>query len=308
MSGAPEVTFSLPPALAEHARAWLDAGGGQAAPPRDASTVMLLREGEDGGGLEVFVLRRAATMSFAASAYVFPGGGVDGRDAAADLPWAGPSPAQWAGRLAAPTQEQARELVVAAARELFEECGVLLAGPDERSVVCDLTAPEWDAARAALVAKEISFAQFLIERGLVLRSDLLRALDHWITPEFEPRRFDTRFFVAVLPAGQVPDDDCTEADHVRWVRAADLLAERRAGAATLLPPTELCLQRLAGEQPFGEGDRPWDGRASSLLDVLDDGRPLPVVLPRAVDTPDGVRVVRQWASVEPPARKAGGTP
>ena len=302
----PEVHYALPPALAEHARSWVERGG-VAAPTKDASTVMLVRDGSatpstgdrTPGDLEVFVLRRAATMAFAASAYVFPGGGVDVRDAEDALPWAGPPPAQWARRLAAPGEAQARELVVAAARELFEECGVLLAGPDETSVVADLTGPEWDEARVALVGRELSFAEFLLQRGLVLRTDLLRAVDHWITPEFEPRRYDTRFFVAELPAGQVPDDDCTEADHVRWVRPADLLAEQRAGQALLLPPTEVSLAMLTYD-PQSHAAGGWDGAAASLMAGLDVADPLPVVLPVPVLTDTGVAVARRWVG-------AGGT-
>lgn len=294
----PEVHYALPPALAEHARAWVERGG-VAAPTKDASTVMLVRDGaatgaRTPGDLEVFVLRRAATMAFAATAYVFPGGGVDERDSQESLPWAGPSPQQWARRLAAPGEAQARELVVAAARELFEECGVLLAGPDETAVVADLTGPEWDQARAALVARELSFAEFLLAKGLVLRTDLLRAVDHWITPEFEPRRYDTRFFVAELPAGQVPDDDCTEAEHVRWVRPRDLLAEQRSGQALLLPPTEVSLAMLAYDPDVHAGGG-WDGSAASLLAGLDVTDPLPVVLPVPVLTDTGVAVARRWA-------------
>ena len=316
----PEVYYELPPALATNAAAWIDSGQAPA-PSKDASTVMLLRDGSDAGlpagagsagagsagagsagagtpgGLEVFVLHRAATMAFAPSVYVFPGGGVDARDADETLPWAGPSPAQWAARLAAPTQAQARELVVAAARELFEECGVLLAGPDADTVVADLTGPEWDEARAALIGRDLSFAEFLVQRGLVLRTDLLRAVDHWITPEFEPRRYDTRFFVAALPAGQVPDDDCTEAEHVRWVRPADLLAEQRAGSALLLPPTEVCLRRLEPASADSLGGN-WDGSVAGVLAALDDPTPLPVVLPVAVRTDHGVRLLRTWV---PPA-------
>lgn len=321
----PEVHYVLPPAFAEHARAWLE-DGGVAAPTKDASTVMLVRDGSAGGigdgaadgildgsadaiaepvadrsaqgrrspgNLEVFMLRRAASMAFAPSAYVFPGGGVDIRDAQDSLPWAGPSPADWARRLAAPTQAQARELVVAAVRELFEECGVLLAGPDATSVVADLTGPEWDRARAALVARELSFAQFLSARRLVLRTDLLRAVDRWITPEFEPRRYDTRFFLAELPRGQVPDDDCTEADHVRWVRPADLLAEQEQGRALLLPPTEVSL-RLLDYDPQAHRDGGWDGGVPALLDRFTSTQPLPVVLPVPVLTADGVVLARRW--------------
>ena len=111
--------FPMPALLRGHAREWLDAGGtiGEPAPAKPSATVMLLRPGE--AGPEVFVLKRAATMAFAPNMLAFPGGGVDARDADPGVPWAGPGPQEWASRL-----------VIAAAREVFEECGVLLAGPD----------------------------------------------------------------------------------------------------------------------------------------------------------------------------------
>ena len=84
------------------------------------------------------------------------------------------------------------------------------------------------AVQAALLAREVSFAELLAQRGMTLRTDLLQAQDHWITPEFEPRRYDTWFFAALMPADQHADDDTTESDVSRWVRPAQLLADLRA--------------------------------------------------------------------------------
>jgi 8-oxo-dGTP pyrophosphatase MutT (NUDIX family) len=211
-------------------------------PPRASSTVMLLRDGAD--GLEVFVLRRAATMAFAAQMHAFPGGGVDARDGDLDVPWAGPSPQDWATALAS-TRAQARELVCAAVRELFEECGVLLAGPDERTVVTDLSDPSWEQDRQGLLTRTIALSQLLLRRGLVLRSDLLRAWAHWTTPVFEPRRYDTRFFVAALPAGQRARDVGGEADRAGWVGAGAAARQFHAGRLAMLPPTIITLEELA---------------------------------------------------------------
>jgi len=194
--------------------------------------------------VEVFMLRRVATMEFAPRMMVFPGGGVDERDADPSLPWVGPSPAEWARSLVA-DEVTARELVVAAVREVFEECGVLLAGPSADSVVGDVSGPEWQAERQALLSREVSLAQMLIRRGLVLRSDLLRARAHWITPEFEPKRYDTRIFAALLPAGQIADDQTTEADHADWADPQRLLDDYAAGSARLLPPTLVCVEQVA---------------------------------------------------------------
>jgi 8-oxo-dGTP pyrophosphatase MutT (NUDIX family) len=211
-------------------------------PPRPSSTVMLLRDGPD--GLEVFVLRRAATMAFAAQMHAFPGGGVDDRDGDLDVPWAGPGPQEWATVLGS-TRTEARELVCAAVRELFEECGVLLAGPDEHTVVGDLSDPSWEQDRQGLLTRTIALSQLLVRRNLVLRTDLLRAWAHWTTPVFEPRRYDTRFFVAALPAGQRAQDVGGEADRAGWV-SARLAAQRfHAGQLAMLPPTILTLEELS---------------------------------------------------------------
>ena len=202
-------------------------------------------------GVDVFMLRRTSTMEFAPRMMVFPGGGVDPRDADQSLPWAGPSPAEW-GRLLEADEAIARELVVAAVREVFEECGVLLAGPDADSVVGDVSGPQWQAERAALLSREVSLAQMLIRRGLVLRSDLLRARAHWITPEFEPKRYDTRFFAALLPVGQIADDQTSEADHADWTNPARLLLDYDSGSALMLPPTVVCVEQVAAAASVAE--------------------------------------------------------
>ncbi len=227
----------MPPALAEHARRFAESG---AAPvePKQASTVVLMRPG---GPFEVYLLRRVASMAFAASAYVFPGGGVDPRDSTAHPAWAGPSPEDWASTLRL-DEAGARAIVCAAAREVFEESGVLLAGPDASTVVGDVSGAEWEAARVALIARELGFADFLAGRGLVLRTDLLVPWARWITPEFEPRRFDTYFFLAALPEGQLTRDVGGEADATVWATPS----EATDGRYSMLPPTLATLADLAG--------------------------------------------------------------
>ena len=231
--------------LASRARAWLDGDRAEPVAPRSAATVMLVRDRVDGEGgpVEVFMLRRVASMEFAPRMMVFPGGGVDPRDADPHLPWTGPPPARWAAWLGC-DEDSARELVIAAVREVFEECGVLLAGPDADSVVADVSGPQWQQERSALLSRETSLAQVLIRRGLVLRSDLLSARAHWVTPEFEHRRYDTRFFAALMPAGQVADDLTSEADHADWADPAALLRDQAAGRAMMLPPTVVCVEEV----------------------------------------------------------------
>ncbi|RZL77635.1 MAG: NUDIX hydrolase [Rhodococcus sp. (in: high G+C Gram-positive bacteria)] len=231
-------------------------------PARDASTVILIRDGRSQPGIEVFLLERVGGMAFAGGMTVFPGGGVDPSDAAADIEWAGPPPSWWADRFGT-DEGKAQALVCAAARETFEECGVLLAGPTADSVVAD-TAP-FSAERGRLERRELSFAQFLTDHDLVLRADLLRPWSHWITPIGESRRYDTRFFVAVLPEGQNADGETSEAASVSWRSAEDALTDWRSGTTVLLPPTWSQLDAL--------------GRFDTVADVLDHEQTIAAVLP-----------------------------
>jgi 8-oxo-dGTP pyrophosphatase MutT (NUDIX family) len=227
--------------LAEHARRFTSSGA-TAATPRLAATVILARDAAD--GFEVYAQRRAATMAFAPNMYAFPGGVVDPRDADVDLAWVGPDPTEWAAVLGL-TEADARAVVCAAVREVFEECGVLLAGPVEASadsagVVGDVSSADWEAARVALVDRTLPLAVLLATHGLAVRSDLLVPWTRWLTPDFEPRRYDTYFFVARLPGDQRTRDVGGEADHSLWLRPAD------AARLPMLPPTAHTLLQLAG--------------------------------------------------------------
>ncbi|WP_326646543.1 NUDIX domain-containing protein [Streptosporangium sp. NBC_01755] len=238
----------LPGEFGQRARDIL-AGRTEPVPARDAATVVILRE--DADQVEVYLIRRKASMAFAAGAYVFPGGSVDPRDTDQEITWAGPSPAAW-GEIFRADEQTARGLVCAAVRETFEESGVLLAGPSAESVVADTTGDDWEADRLALIDRTLSFADLLGGRGLVLRSDLLRPWAHWITPEVENKRFDTRFFVAALPPGQLTRDVGGEADQVVWVRPADALDQGRAGQIFLMPPTCRTLTELCAYEKVSE--------------------------------------------------------
>ena len=169
------------------------------AEPKQAATVLLLRDGTP--GLEVYLLRRTRGMPFAGGMTAYPGGGVDDRDGDIDIAWVGPPPQQWATAFGC-DERTARELVCAAVRETFEEAGVLLAGVPGGDVVPDVSGDDWEEQRQALLTRDLSLAGLLAGRGLALRSDLLRPFAHWITPPVEPRRYDTKFFAAALPPGQ----------------------------------------------------------------------------------------------------------
>ncbi|HET7385616.1 MAG TPA: NUDIX hydrolase [Nocardioidaceae bacterium] len=229
-------TRRLPPNLVERARAFAD--GDSPVEPRHASTVVLLRPGDGSpGSLQAYFMRRVVGMAFAGGMCVFPGGGVDPRDYDVDAgAWAGPSPEHWAG-LFGTDARLAKALVCAAVRETFEESGVLLAGHGERALVEDTTGEDWERDRAALEARELSFSEFLLGRGLRLRADLLRFWGSWTTPVFEPRRFHARFFVAELPAGQVTRDVSRESDRVVWLSVREAIEAVDSHELLMLPPT-----------------------------------------------------------------------
>jgi hypothetical protein len=158
--------------------------------PRPASTVMLVRERQS---IEVFLMRRHSAMDFVAGVMVFPGGGVDQRDRGTDIPWYGPEPTWWAERLDVDA-DLAGALVCAAARETFEESGVLFAGAADDSDVLVDDASVYRDQRAALANNSLSFADFLRDEKLMLRADLLRPWANWVTPKEErTRRYDTYF-------------------------------------------------------------------------------------------------------------------
>jgi 8-oxo-dGTP pyrophosphatase MutT (NUDIX family) len=242
--------------------------------PKDAATVVLLRDTD--AGLEAFLLRRVVGMAFAGGMTVFPGGGVDRRDADAAIAWTGPDAEWWAARFDCPVP-LARALVCAAVRETFEESGVLLAGPSATSVVSD-TRP-YAAARRSLVEREFSLAQFLADAGLVLRADLLQPWANWVTPAEEPRRYDTKFFIAALPAGQRADGSTSEADHAEWRRPEEAIGLWKKGERGLLPPTWMTLADLA-EIPSVSAAMATDRTIAKIIPkVIRDGRVLRPVLP-----------------------------
>jgi 8-oxo-dGTP pyrophosphatase MutT (NUDIX family) len=232
---------ALPDHLVEVAREYAD-GGREPVEPRDAATVILLRASDQGPA--VYYLRRQVSMDFAGGMCVYPGGGVDPRDFDADVAWAGPEPADWAKRLGC-DEEMARALVCAAVRETFEESGVLLAGPHGDEVVADTTGDDWEADRVALESRELAMTDFLTRRGLVLRTDLLGVWAAWLTPVFEPKRYRTWFFVALLPEGQRTRDVSSESSEVTWLPAADALAMAERGEMLMMPPTYLTSLEVA---------------------------------------------------------------
>jgi recombination protein RecT len=201
--------------------------------PRPAATVLLLRDGAGGSGVEVLMTRRSATASFAPGAYVFPGGGIDAVDNAAHG-IAARRPGQ---------SELHLTQAIAAIRESFEELGVLLARHGDGR-------PADDADIAAL-SRDAPFAAQCEARGLTLAADQVFVLAHWITDRDLPRRFDVPFLVARMPRNQAPVADESEQFEPVWVRPADALARHQAGDFFMIFPTIRTLERLV---KFGSVD------------------------------------------------------
>ena len=261
----------LPARLVDLAKEY-DDGVREAAEPRNAATVVLLRPSD--AGPEIYLLRRQVSMEFAGGMFVFPGGSVDPRDFDADVAWAGPTPGEWAERLGV-DEDMARALVCAAVRETFEESGVLLAGPSATEIVADTTGDEWEADRVDLESRGRSMTDFLTARGLVLRTDLLGTWDGWLTPVFEPKRYRTWFFVALLPEGQLTRDVSSESSEVTWLPAREAASGADAGEVMMLPPTYLtCLE-------IGEYAAPADVMAAA------DGRSVEMFTPSVESLGEG---------------------
>jgi 8-oxo-dGTP pyrophosphatase MutT (NUDIX family) len=194
-------------------------------------------------GLEVLLLRRNTRAGFVPGAYVFPGGRVDGADAAlaALASVDGLTAERAAERLGLFHGEPpAFAYYVAALREAFEETGILV-GAGAGAAVPERLA----AAREDLLEDRITFAQALERLGVRLAGDALEYLAHWITPEREPRRYDTRFFAARVPAGAEALVDPREMTGALWVPPARAVQEARSHELPMILPTVRTLEQLA---------------------------------------------------------------
>jgi len=200
-------------------------------PAKPAATLVLLRDHPD--GYEIFMAQRAATMAFAGGMMAFPGGKVDDSDATV------PGDSAIAqGFEGLDTVDAAAR--VAAVRETFEEAGVLLS--DGPAVADDVR----DAWRKRIVAHEAGFGDFLHAVGHRLDARVLTPYAHWCPPEnLDQRRYDTRFYVAVMPAAESAGHDGGESVESHWVTPAGALARADRGETMLLFPTRCNVERLA---------------------------------------------------------------
>jgi 8-oxo-dGTP pyrophosphatase MutT (NUDIX family) len=227
-------------------RTWPDDFEPATVPIRNAATVLILDERPE---LQVLMLKRNARSVFAADMWVFPGGAVDDHDAtlAADALVVGRTDAECSAELGLAAGGIAHW--VAALRETFEEAGVLIASDRSTGELVDFRDPavaaRFDDHRDVVNTTESAFIDIVASEGLDLDGAGVHYVAQWITPLGPPRRYDARFFVTRMPAGQVPLHDDDEAVHHEWVRPADALAANERDQMIMMTPTLSMLQRLA---------------------------------------------------------------
>ena len=243
-AGSAEAPDEIPPAASDAA---------VPVTPRPSATVVLLRP--TGAGFETFMLRRDARSRFAADMSVFPGGAVHADDADPELvrrcPGLPPSMAYAhlveRGSDPPPSPDAAFALHIAALRELFEEAGVLLGtiGAAQGKARDVAVLDRLSRARGGLQEGTLTLVDLVAREDVRLAPERLVYFAHWITPRVLPRRFDTRFFIAVVPPDQEAVHCGVETTAGAWLSPTDALAQARAGAIKLMQPTEEVLRALA---------------------------------------------------------------
>lgn len=265
---------------------------GGAVEPVDSATVLVLRDGAAAasGRLEVLLLERHLDADFAGGALVFPGGKVDAADRQLSSDrWRGPDLTWWRERLGAADEVLALGLLSAAVRETFEEAGVLLAARADGSPVGDrdLRSESFVTARRRLAARgeHYDWRPWLEHEELVLDFCALGMWSWWVTPEGHHKRFDTRFLVARLPAGQAAEHDAVEMTSTRWTTPDDALLARERGESVVIFPTRRNLSALTAHETVDEVFAAVDA------DRVDRRRILPEIVRRQgttlVQHPDG---------------------
>lgn len=210
---------------------------------RLAATVLLLRDASPGP--EVFMVKRPGSGVFP-DLHVFPGGKVDEGDHLEAI-CSGLDDATASARLG--VAAGGLRYWVAAIRECFEECGVLLATRDGVLLEFDTAAERqrFTSYRRAIEAGDMTLPQMCRQEGLLLACDRLAYFSHWLTPESAPKRFDTRFFTTTMPTGQHAIADTGETAEAEWVRPEDALARHGEGAWQMIHPTLVTLGSITGK-------------------------------------------------------------
>jgi len=201
--------------------------------PVPAATILMLRDGKQ--GLEVFMVVRHQQIDFASGALVFPGGKVDPGDTEVRDYCSG----------AEGLDDVDLSLQVAAIREAYEECGILLAKQvDSDGLVSGEKLQSLDHYRKQLNKGELSLREFLSSEGLLLTCDLLHRFAHWITPEMMPKRFDTQFYLAIAPQDHLAIHDGYESVDSVWITPEQAILDAKEGRKTIIFPTRLNVEML----------------------------------------------------------------
>ncbi|MEX3599240.1 hypothetical protein [Kocuria carniphila] len=283
--GSAERLFHVPQAHRKAALAWLDRGVGiHGSAPRHASSVVVVRDGDH--GVEALMMFRPDRPSFGQLS--FPGGLLEPSD---DEPliWSGPRPTEWANKLGSDDIGLARRAVVAAARRVFVETGLLFAGSEGDGIAEHVDGADWMLARQQLSDLDISFAGVLSNRVFAFRTELLRPLARWMTSDFVHQRVDLRYFAAVLPVGQRCSPLKTRArdSWLGWVDAATLLEHPHDTAVPALFADRNAQHRESGQE-FNLGEVATPGvqtilgmiaRANSAIAFLSARRDMTVQTP-----------------------------
>jgi 8-oxo-dGTP pyrophosphatase MutT (NUDIX family) len=249
--------------------------------PKNAATVILLREQEP-DGFDAFLLKRHEKSSFMGGNYVYPGGRVDRNDGSVETRSLSKGMTleeaiKIFGGVFSPEESFAHW--IAAIRELFEEAGVLLAYDHKGDLLQIRNREEREKFlhyRELLQKDEISFSEMAQKENLLFALDQLHYYAHWVTPEAQPKRFDTRFFLARCPSGQEASPDQKETTAGIWIAPRKALEENRKGDVILSPPTLKTLEDLS--------------RFKTREDIFhslkkEDIRPVLPILTRISDTP-----------------------
>ncbi|MBY9067886.1 NUDIX hydrolase [Hyphomonas sp. WL0036] len=213
-----------------------------------SATILLLREGVNAP--EVLMVKRHYQIDFAAGALVFPGGKAAKGDT--DPGWDAYTDGDFG-----PIQQDAR---IAAIREAYEESGIVLArhrsarGPGAPLVSAEI-ADKLAPFRAASDRGEVQFLDLIREHDLALALDGLVHFGHWITPVMMPKRFDTHFYIAPAPDGQIAAHDGRETTDAVWLSATEALEQEKAGKATIIFPTRMNLVKLAHATSMEDANR-----------------------------------------------------
>jgi 8-oxo-dGTP pyrophosphatase MutT (NUDIX family) len=252
------------------------------APPRPAATVIVVRD-RPGATFEVLMLLRNLKSDFVGGAYVFPGGAVDPDDGTDDAAARCVGLDDGAASTTLGLDEGGLAYWVACARELFEEAGLLLATREDGTALDDGDASLM--VRLVEHRREVNggtrrFLDVLEAERLVLDATALSYFAHWITPVGPPRRYDTRFFVAAAPNGQVPLHDDKELVANSWLTPTEALERHGRGEMQLILPTIKNLEPIARFTS-----------CAALLDAARDAVSVPTIEPRIVSDGHGVRIL-----------------